>query len=58
MPGDDALHTTSCAQALRELMPRAKLSSLKLTQQNAATIHQWVCESAAVPGAAQAGIAA
>ncbi|MGH8635058.1 MAG: alpha/beta fold hydrolase [Burkholderiales bacterium] len=58
MPGDDALHTTSCAQVLRELMPRAKLSSLKLSQQNATTIGQWVCESAAVPDAARTGIAA
>ena len=58
MPGDDALHTTSCAQVLRELMPRAKLSSLKLSQQNATTIGRWVGESAAVPGATQTGIAA
>jgi pimeloyl-ACP methyl ester carboxylesterase len=58
MPGDDALHTVSCAQVLRELMPRAKLSSLKLTQQSAGAIHQWVRESAATPGAAQAGLAA
>jgi len=58
MPGDDALHTTSCAQVLRELMPRAKLSSLKLNQQNATTITQWVRESAAVRDAGQAGMAA
>ncbi|MGH8649564.1 MAG: hypothetical protein ACREUP_09705 [Burkholderiales bacterium] len=58
MPGDDSLHTTSCAQVLRELLPRAKLSSLKLSQQNATTIGQWVYESAAVPGAARTGIAA
>ena len=58
MPGDDALHTTSCAQVLRELLPQAKLSSLKLSQQNATTIAQWVCESAAVQDAAQTGIAA
>jgi hypothetical protein len=58
MPGDDALHTASCAQVLRELMPRATLSSLKLSQQNATTIAQWVRESAAIPDAAQAGIAA
>jgi hypothetical protein len=30
MPGDDALHSISCAHVLRELMPHAKLSSLKL----------------------------
>jgi hypothetical protein len=58
MPGDDALHTTSCAQVLRELMPQAKLSTLKLPQQNASTIGQWIRESAAVRDAAQAGIAA
>jgi hypothetical protein len=43
---------------LRELLPQAKLSSLKLSQQNATTIAQWVCESAAVQDAAQTGIAA
>ena len=58
MPGDDALHTTSCAQVLRELMPQAKLSSLKLSRQNATTIAQWIYESAAVPRAARPGIAA
>ena len=58
MPGDDALHTTSCAQVLRELLPQAKLSSLKLSQQNATTIAQWVCESASVRDAARPGIAA
>lgn len=58
MPGDDALHTTSCAQVLRELMPQATLSPLKLSQQNATTIAQWVCESAAVRDAARPGVAA
>jgi len=58
MPGDDALHTTSCAQVLRELLPQAKLSSLKLSQQNATTIAQWVCESTGVRDAARPGIAA
>jgi pimeloyl-ACP methyl ester carboxylesterase len=58
MPGDDALHTTSCAQVLRELIPQAKLSSLKLSQQNATTIAQWVCESTAEQDAARPGIAA
>jgi len=52
------LHTTSCAQVLRELMPQAKLSSLKLPQQNASTIGQWIYESTGVRDAAQAGIAA
>jgi pimeloyl-ACP methyl ester carboxylesterase len=58
MPGNDALHTASCAQVLRELMPQAKLSSLKLSQQNAATIDQWIRESTGVQSAAQRGIAA
>jgi hypothetical protein len=43
---------------LRELLPQAKLSSLKLSQQNATTIAQWVCESASVRDAARPGIAA
>lgn len=58
MPGNDALHTTSCAQVLRELMPQAKLSPLKLSQQNAATIGQWVSDSTGVHHAARPGIAA
>lgn len=58
MPGNDALHTASCAQVLRELMPQAKLSSLKLSQQNAATIDQWIRESTGVQGTARRGIAA
>jgi len=58
MPGNDALHTASCAQVLRELMPQATLSSLKLSQQNATTIGQWVCESTGVHDAARPGIAA
>jgi len=58
MPGNDALHTASCAQVLRELMPQAKLSSLKLSQQNATTIEQWVRESTGMQGTAQRGIAA
>jgi pimeloyl-ACP methyl ester carboxylesterase len=58
MPGNDSLHTTSCAQVLRELMPQAKLSPLKLSQQNAATIGQWISESTGVHDAAQSGIAA
>lgn len=59
MPGNDVLHTTSCAQILRELMPLATLSSLKLSQQNAATIARWIYESARLPPAeARSGIAA
>jgi len=58
MPGNDALHTTSCAEVLRELMPQAKLSSLQLAQQNATTIGQWVCDSTGVQDAERPGIAA
>ena len=59
MPGNDALHTTSCAHVLRELMPQATLSSLKPSQQNATTIAHWIHESAGVPSAAaRPGIAA
>ena len=47
MPGDDALHATSSAHVLRELMPHAKLSRLMPRQQTAAGIEQWVYESAA-----------
>jgi hypothetical protein len=59
MPGNDALHTASCAHVLRELMPRATLSPLKPSQQNARTIARWIHESAGVaPSAARSGIAA
>jgi pimeloyl-ACP methyl ester carboxylesterase len=47
MPGDDALHATSAAHVLRELMPHARLSRLMPRQQTAAGIEQWVYESAA-----------
>lgn len=47
MPGDDASHSTSSAHALRELMPSAKLSPLMPPQQNAATVGQWIRDSAA-----------
>ena len=47
MPGDDALHATSSAHVLRELLPHAKLSRLMLRQQTAASIEHWVYESAA-----------
>ena len=52
MPGNDVLHTTSCAQILRELIPQATLSPLKPSQQNAATIARWIYESVGVPSAA------
>ena len=47
MPGDDALHATSAAHVLRELMPHAKISPLMPRQQTAASIGDWVYESAA-----------
>lgn len=50
MPGDDALHPMSCAHALRELMPQAKLSPLMPPQQNAAIIEHWIYESTTVRG--------
>jgi pimeloyl-ACP methyl ester carboxylesterase len=50
MTGDDALHATSAAHVLRELIPQAKLSRLMPRQQTAASIEQWVYESAAVCG--------
>jgi pimeloyl-ACP methyl ester carboxylesterase len=52
MPGNDVLHTASCAHVLRELMPRATLSSLKPSQQNGTTIARWIYESAGVASAA------
>ncbi len=59
MPGNDPLHTTSCAHILGELMPQAQLSPLKPSQQNAVTIAHWIYESAGVsPAAAHSGIAA
>lgn len=59
MPGNDPLHTTSCAQVLRELVPQATLASLKPSQQNAVTIAHWIHESTGVaPAAARSGIAA
>lgn len=48
MPGNDALHSTSCAHALRELMPQAKLAPLMPPQQNPAVIEHWIYESTAV----------
>lgn len=59
MPGNDFLHTTSCAHVLGELMPQAQLSPLKSSQQNAVTIAHWIYESAGVaPTATRSGIAA
>ena len=59
MPGNDALHTTSCAHILRELMPQATLSSVKFSQQNATTIARWIYESAdAASATARPGMAA
>ncbi len=58
MPGDDALHTTSAAHVLRELMPHAKLSRLMPRHQNAARIEHWVYESAADCGYARPAAAA
>ena len=59
MPGNDVLHTASCAHTLRELMPQATLSPLKPSQQNATTIANWILESAGITrAAAQPGMAA
>lgn len=59
MPGNDPLHTTSCAHVLRELLPQAALAPLSISQQNAVTIAHWIYESAGVlPAAARSGIAA
>jgi hypothetical protein len=58
MPGDDALHATSSAHVLRELMPHAKLSRLMPRQQTAASIGDWVFESAAAIGHARPAAAA
>jgi pimeloyl-ACP methyl ester carboxylesterase len=58
MPGDDALHATSAAHVLRELMPFAKLSRLTPRQQSAASLGAWVLESAAAGEPAQPAAAA
>jgi pimeloyl-ACP methyl ester carboxylesterase len=50
MPGDDASHALSCAHALREMIPRAKLAALPPPQQNAQTIAKWIAESGAACG--------
>ncbi len=46
MAGDDASHSTSAAHTLRELIPRAALSPLMPLAQNAATVEQWIMDSA------------
>ena len=59
MPGNDPLHTASCAHVLRELMPQAKLAPFGITQQNAVTLASWIFESTGVlPAAARSGLAA
>ncbi|MEN9783060.1 MAG: hypothetical protein RJA24_403 [Pseudomonadota bacterium] len=45
MSGDDASHSNSSAQALRELMPDAQLSPLMPPSQNAATVAAWLRDS-------------
>jgi pimeloyl-ACP methyl ester carboxylesterase len=51
MPGNDALHTASCAHALSELIPQAKLAAVTPSQQSAAVIEHWIYESTVVRGA-------
>ena len=45
MSGDDASHATSCAHALRELVPGAQMSPLMPPQQNAPAVEQWIHDS-------------
>ncbi len=47
MSGDDASHSASSAQALRELIAGAELSSLMPPQQNAASVAAWLRASKA-----------
>ena len=47
MSGDDASHSASSAQALRELLPNAELSVLMPTAQNAASVAAWLRDSKA-----------
>jgi pimeloyl-ACP methyl ester carboxylesterase len=58
MPGDDALHATSAAHVLRELMPYAKLSRLMPRQQTAKGLGDWVIDSAAACDPARPAAAA
>jgi pimeloyl-ACP methyl ester carboxylesterase len=48
MAGDDASHTASCAQTLRELIPHAKLAPFSVQQQTPAVILQWIYEATGV----------
>lgn len=57
MSGDDASHATSCAHALRELIPQSKLSPLMPPQQNVSTVRDWIYQSAGIATTA-AGAAA
>lgn len=54
MPGDDPSHATSCAHALRELIPQSQLSPLMPPQQNAATVRDWIYQSAGIATTAAA----
>jgi pimeloyl-ACP methyl ester carboxylesterase len=45
MSGDDAAHSASSAQALRELLPDARLSPLMPPAQNAASVAAWLREA-------------
>lgn len=47
MSGDDASHSASSVQALRELLPDARLSPLMPPAQNAATVAAWLREARA-----------
>lgn len=58
MPGDDAIHTTSSAHALRELLPHGTLSPLMPWQQNATSIANWIYAAAAQCGVAVRSIGA
>jgi len=58
MPGDDALHSTSSAHVLRELIPHAKLSHLVLRQQTATSTEHWIYESVLACGYARSAAAA
>ena len=47
MSGDDASHSTSCAHALRELIPGSVLSPLMPPQQSPASVTAWIRDSVA-----------
>lgn len=55
MSGDDSSHAGSCAHALRELVPNAKMSPLMPRQQNAQTVAQWIRDSVDAGAARPAG---